>query len=223
MGGGRIWLLVGGLVGAVVIGLGWLIGASPLFAQASAADAQRADVEATNAQLEITLAQMRKLDGEKEELLARLDELHETVPTVPNIEDYLDWVATAAARAAVSLPNTSVGTPQLVAIEDGATADFSAGLANSLYVIPVTIDIGGDPAQMNAFVQQLQTDGRLQLLTRVTLNFGTSLSGKLEGYVFVVHDASAGPLLSAGSDDAADADQATEPGAGPTPPPGDAG
>lgn len=221
MNGGRIWLLIGAVVGVVIIGFGWLIGASPLFAQASAADAQRADVEATNQQLEITLANMRKLDDEKTAMLARLGELHDTVPAVPNIEDYLDWVATAAASAAVSLPSTAVGAPQLVTVDDGALADFSAGLSQSLYIIPVTLNVGGDPTQMNAFISMLQNDGRLQLLTNVNLNFGTSLTGTIDGYIFVVYDPAAGPLLA--GDDASEGEAGTEqgtpePGATPTPP-----
>lgn len=222
MNGGRIWLLIGGIVGAVVIGLGWLIGASPLFAQASAADAQRVDVEATNQQLEITLAKMRKLDADKEAMLKRLDELHETVPTVPDLEDYLDWVASAAATSAVSLPSAAVGAPQLVSVADGAPADFSPGLAKSLYIIPVTLTISGDASQMTSFVSMLQTDGRLQLITKVGFNFGTSLTGTIDGFIFVVHDPSAGPLPTPDADAGAEGAEGTpEPGATPTPPPAD--
>lgn len=215
MNGGRIWLLLGAVVGVVVIGLGWLVGASPLFTQASAAEAQQLGVDATNEQLELTLAQMRKLDSEKEAMLLRLDELHETVPTVPNIEDYLDWVATAATTAAVSLPSTNVSPAQLVTVDTGATVEFSPGLVSSLYTIPVTLNIGGDPVQMTEFVRILQTDGRLQLLNNVKLNFGTSLTGQVQGYIFVVHDPANGPLLSQPlSDGTADDAESAEAGQG---------
>lgn len=226
MAGGKIWLAIGGLLAVVVIALGWLGGASPLFAQADTADTQRADVEATNEQLRQTLVSMKKLDDQKDELIDELDGLRKNVPTAAELEDYFDWVAVAAATSAVSLTTANAGVPQLVSVADGATAQFSDGLKKSLYLIPVHLEIGGNPDQMNAFLQQLQTDGRLQLVNKVGLNLGTSLTGAVDGYIFVVYDPSVGPIVSpsdAAADDAeAPADggatEAPDPSSTPTPP-----
>jgi Tfp pilus assembly protein PilO len=214
MSGGRIWLVVGGIVGAIVIGVGWLMGASPLFTQASLADTQRASVDATNAQLELTLENMKKLDAEKEQLLEQLEVLHETVPAVPNIEDYLDWIARAATATSVSLSNVQVGKPELVTIAEESSAPFSPGLAQNLYLMEVNLNIGGDASQMTAFLEMLQTDGRLQLLTQAQLGFGSSLSGTIKGHIFVVHDPTSGSL-AAGADPAEAGAEQGEPGDAP--------
>ncbi|WP_168200371.1 hypothetical protein [Protaetiibacter larvae] len=203
MNGGRIWLVIGGVLAVAIIGLGWLVGASPLFAQAASADSQRADVEANNEQLKITLAGMKKLDDQKDDLLDELDELRTNVPTVAELEDYFDWVAVASTAAAVSLTVANAGEPQLVAVADGAPASFSEGLKKSLYLIPIHLEVGGNADQMNAFLELLQTDGRLQLLNRVGIDLGTSLSGSIDGYIFVVYDPTVGPIVSPGDEEAA--------------------
>lgn len=222
MNAGRIGMLVGALAAAGIIAIGWLGIASPLFKQADDADVQRVDVESNNQQLEITLAGMKKLDDQKEQLLADLEGLRDSVPTVAELEDYLDWLAGAAAIAAVSVPNYALGSPQLISVADGAVGEFNNALKESLYLIPVTLDIGGNPEQMTAFVKMLQTDGRLQIINKVGLNFGTSLSGKVEGFVFVIHDPASGPIHSDGTSGELTPSEGEEteptPGATPTPP-----
>jgi len=198
MNGGRIWLLIGGIAAVAVVALGWLLGAAPLLKQAEASDAQRVDVETTNQQLTLTLGKMKKLDDRKTELFAERAELRETIPAVLDAESYLDWVADAAALSAVSLPSISLGEAQLISVADGAIAELSKGLAEKLYVVPVSITFGGEVEQMNTFVQTLQSDGRLQLVDELVLNWGTGLDGKLSGYVFVVSDPDGG-LIANGS------------------------
>ena len=56
----RLWIAGGALLSLVVIGLGWLIGASPLLATAAENERQAAEIEAQNAAQEIEIALMRE-------------------------------------------------------------------------------------------------------------------------------------------------------------------
>ena len=191
--GGRIWLVLGGLVGVIVIVLGWFVGASPLFDQAARADAQRVEVETLNAAQEALLAEMKALD--EDEILARYAELEESVPLTLDLEGYFDWVATAAAKSGVSLVYASVteAVPYAKAEDSLGTLSLGGELEAALGVVSVEISISGDGESMNKFTQLLQTDGRLQLIDGVNIKLGTSLTGILTGYIFVIDD----PALAA--------------------------
>lgn len=214
LNGGKLWLLVGGILGAAIIALGWFVVAAPLFTQADSADAQRRDVEAVNAQQEAALAKMQVLENDKDANLALLSELSPSVPAVPNIEDYYDWIAVAANKAGVSVVTVAADPPQLFTPgEDAGPANFGATLQKNLYLVPVRMSIGGNAKQMGNFVELLQTDGRLQLLDSVKLQFGTSLTGSISGYIFVVYDPEVGPLLTASEAEADPDGETEEPGA----------
>jgi len=196
--GGRFWLFIGAFVAVIIIVFGWFAVASPLFQRADQADAERADVESTNAQHEIVLAKMLKAEDDKEDNLRALRELSSSVPTTPELENYFDWLSEAANAAGVSLATATAGSATLFEpAKDPGPADFSAALQKSLYLIKVSIKIEGGPEQVTAFLDLLQTDGRLQLLTSVNVTFGTILGSEINGFIFVVHDPGLGKLTSA--------------------------
>lgn len=209
--GGRIWLVIGGILGVVVIVLGWFGGASPLFDQAAAADAQRVDVETLNAAQEAKLAELQALD--EDEILARYAQLEESVPLTIDLEGYFDWVAVAAGEAAVSLSSVSVTDAQPYSKAEGSlgTIALSPELTGSLGVVGVSMSISSGQEQMQRFVEILQTDGRLQLLDNVGFTFGTSLTGTIEGYIFVIDDpALAAIVAAANADSDGSGDSATD-------------
>jgi len=190
LNGGRIWLLIGGIVGAGIIALGWLVAASPLFAQADLADAQRADVEAVNLAEATKLAEMKALDSRKDELLDEYDTLKESVPATHDLEGYFDWVATASTTAGVTLGVATVTdvSPYEDDPDSIGTVVLDPEFQKSLRVVSVSIAIGGNADQMSDFLHLLQTDGRLQLITKTSLKLGTQLTGAITGYIFVIDD-----------------------------------
>ncbi len=190
MNGGRIWLLLGGVVGVVVIALGWLAGASPLFAQADQADTQRRDVEAQNQQYEATLAQMKALDGKKDELILEYGELKDSVPATLDLEGYFDWVAVAANEATVTLAAAAANSGEDYKPADGAagTVKLDSNFQTTLRLVQVTISAGGDVEQIATFLHLLQSDGRLQLITSANIALGSSLTTQITGYIFVIDD-----------------------------------
>jgi hypothetical protein len=80
---------------------------------------------------------------------------------------------------------------------EGITAPLlpSPGLQSNLYVLPISVKITADINQASTFLALLQRteQGRLILFTGVSMTIGSTLSGELTGFIFVVHDPSAGP------------------------------
>jgi hypothetical protein len=71
----------------------------------------------------------------------------------------------------------------------------SAALQSNLYVLPISMSITADVNQASKFLRILQgLDGRLILVDGVSMTLGTSLTGEITGYIFVVHDPSQGPV-----------------------------
>lgn len=71
----------------------------------------------------------------------------------------------------------------------------SAALQSNLYVLPISMSITADVNQASAFLRILQgLDGRLILVDGLSMTLGTSLTGEITGYIFVVHDPSQGPV-----------------------------
>lgn len=72
----------------------------------------------------------------------------------------------------------------------------SPGLQSNLYVLPITLKITADLNQASTFLALLQRTehGRLVLFNGVSMTIGSTLSGELTGFIFVVHDPSTGAV-----------------------------
>lgn len=219
MKNGRMWLLAGGLLSLGAVAIAWFLGASPLLAQASANEAQIAQIQSQNDAQMVEIAQMKQQFENIDELRDQLDELQLSVPGFPATASYFDEIAAKAGAAGVSLqtvtvegaqPYGAMGSTESSEPTDGATDPAgvttgsqgqipaplvpSAALAEDLYVLTVKFEIDADQNQLAAFLSALQGDGRLLLVTEVTSSFGTSQRSSITGYIFVVHDPRLGPI-----------------------------
>ncbi|GHF20908.1 hypothetical protein [Pseudolysinimonas yzui] len=83
---------------------------------------------------------------------------------------------------------------------DGIAAPVlpSPGLQSNLYVLPISLKITADLNQASTFLALLQRSehGRLILVNGVSMTIGSTLSGELTGFIFVVHDPSTGSVGS---------------------------
>lgn len=227
---GRLWILVGAIVSAAVIAIGWFLLAAPQLDQAAAADESRAAVEAQNETERGVLAEMKRQYENLDELQAELARLQISVPGTRDLEGFFGEIANAANAAGVVLNGVTVeaALPYAAAVAEGggeapvaedaaaegAEAETagtgvvsgqqsslaaptlpSVELQSNLYVLPISLNITADADQASAFLALLQgAEGRLVLVDGVTLTIGTSLTGQLTGYIFVVHDPSTGPV-----------------------------
>jgi Tfp pilus assembly protein PilO len=222
--GGRIWVVVGAILGVGVIALGWFIGAAPLFGQADLSDAELQQVEAQNAQYEATLAEMKALDERKDELVDEFDALKESVPPTADQEGFFDWLAQAASTAAVSLRTARVANAAQYEVADGAIGKIQLDeeLRSKLYVGMVTMTVEGNADQIAAFLHLLQSDGRLQVISTANIRLGANLTADIAGYIFVIDDPKFVMLSEqpAGGDDGGETDE-PDPAASETPAPDD--
>lgn len=221
---GRLVTLVGGIIGLALIALGWFVILAPQLDRAAQSDAQRAQVQAQNEVERAVLADMKAQYENLDELLEQLEELRVSVPGDQDLRAFFDEIAAAAGTAGVVLNDVSVegALPYTAAVAEGGAVvaapveetteeepvglvrvggDLvvppvpSAALQSNLYVLPISMTITADVNQASAFLRILQgLDGRLILVDGFSMTLGTSLTGELTGYIFVVHDPSQGPV-----------------------------
>lgn len=204
MNASRIWTIVGVIVAAGVLVLGWALGVSPLLAQAAAADTERATVEQLNAGELAELARMKEQYEQIGDLRIELAQLRVSVPA----ETDTDFVYALLnnVQAATGTPVQSVTTGQAVPYGAGTDAPVEApatgseggsaatpdapAVVPSLYTVPVTLTFQDAPVEnVLAFVSQLQNGPRLFLVTSVTGN--GSGSSTVTAFMFVLYDETA--------------------------------
>jgi hypothetical protein len=122
-----------------------------------------------------------------------------------SVEGALPFVAAAVEGGVVAPPPAEETTAEtteeapvgsVIAAGDlGPPPVASTALISNLYVLPISMSITADVKQATAFLKILQgLEGRLILVDGVSMTLGTSLSGEITGYIFVVHDPSQGPV-----------------------------
>jgi len=197
MNGMRIWTIATVVVIGAILGLGWLIGVSPLLAQAAASEQERVTVEATNAAQAATLAQMKSEFDNIDELQDDLELLHTSIPSTVDSNVVYALLAeyqtsSGAVPALISLGEAiQYGVP--APGPDATTEDTpvsgaapSGALASSLYQVPVSITFSQTSLEsVMAFVSAMQHGPRLFLITSVSSTLETST---ITGYLFVIHD-----------------------------------
>jgi hypothetical protein len=122
-----------------------------------------------------------------------------------SVEGALPFVAAVAEGGAVPPPveettgetteEEPVGSVIAAGDEIGSPPLASTALISNMYVLPISMSITADVKQATAFLEILQgLEGRLFLIDGVSMTLGSSLTGELTGYIFVVHDPSQGPV-----------------------------
>jgi hypothetical protein len=158
-------------------------------------------------ELQLSVPGTRDLEGFYDEIAAAAN-LAGVVLNGVTVEPALPYAAAVAEGGGTepTAPATDGGAAEesagsVVASRNGAggiTAPMvpSPGLQSNLYVLPISLKITADLNQASTFLALLQrTDqGRLILFNGASMTFGSTLSGELTGFIFIVHDASAGAV-----------------------------
>jgi hypothetical protein len=193
----RIWTLATVVIIGAILGLGWLIGVSPLLTAAAASDSDRAAVDATNRAQEATLALMKSQNDQIDLLLADLELLNASIPSGVDTETVYELLAdyqesSGAAPSLISLGEAlQYGIPEDAPVTTAAEAPPSGNvpqgaLATSLYMVPVTISFDSPGVdKLMAFVKAMQRGPRLFLVTSV---IAAPESASITAYMFVIYD-----------------------------------
>ncbi len=192
----RIWGFATALVVVLVLGLGWLLGVSPLLSAASAADEERATVELNNMNQQVIVDSLRAKAERVAEYTATLAVLRSTsIPATPAAQDLLVYLEDVAAGNKLDFGGAAVGAAALYTVTaEGSIAPAPGGsLAQTLYSVPLTVTVTGTSAQVLRFVNELQTSdadpGRLIIVP--TLGFpelGGDTTITIEAYAFFIDD-----------------------------------
>lgn len=214
MNANRIFAMATALVIAAVLGLGWLLGVSPLLAAADQADQERITVEQTNLAQQTTLAAMKAEFDRLDEIEDQLQALRVAIPNEVDSDTIYAYLAGIQNGTAAFVESITTGE----AAPYGQTSETSqappgegeapSGVAQfeGLYTVPVTITFvkGVSVAEIIAFAGAMQNGPRIFLVTAITRPASSDgSSGTITAYMFVLADRDDSPGASAGALDEA--------------------
>ncbi|MGB3911260.1 MAG: hypothetical protein WBL06_12385 [Pseudolysinimonas sp.] len=212
MNANRIFALATVIVIAGVLGLGWLVGLSPLLAAASQADQERLLVEQTNQAQQATLASM-KADFERlDEIALDLEALRVAVPSEVDSDVIYAYLARIQAGVPTMVETIVTGEAapygqSLDAVEAApGEAEATAGVAqfDGLYTVPITITFprGTVVDEIVAFAGAMQNGPRIFLVTAITRPASSDgAAGTITAYMFVMAERDETPGSSADDHD----------------------
>jgi Tfp pilus assembly protein PilO len=209
----RIWIIGTAALSVVALALGWVLGVSPVLSQASTNRQQIASIGETNVAQEAKLATLKVQFESVDEIEAELQELRVQVPPVSDYPALLRQLSAKAALAGVQISTTTVDaataflpTPVVEAPVDGEAAPAEApaeaavvdpAVPAAVVAVPMTIAVGGSYESFMNFVATLQADGRLFLVTGLSMAESSeagaagagAFTGTVNGLIYVVRDA----------------------------------
>jgi hypothetical protein len=121
----RFWYLVGAVLAAGILVLGWFIGAAPLIAQAAASSTNRLIVAQQNDAQRAALASMKGQYENLDQLKSEMARLQLSVPGTDSSDDFIDRVQALAGKYDISIKNITAGEAQPY----GASAADPSGAA----------------------------------------------------------------------------------------------
>ena len=142
----RIWVGAGGVGAIVIILLAWNFFISPQTSQTSELNSQTAAAQQQNTVLENKLSALREQNKDLAQYQATLAQYEAALPSASGLPDFLRELQAVGASTQVGISSLNVGTP--VASTAGPTG---------VYSIAITLNAGGAPNQLGAFLDQLQS------------------------------------------------------------------
>lgn len=203
----RLWALVTGLLGVLVILYGVFAGLVPQLQNATQIRTETDGVELIIQTQEAQLAQLQQADQDAEDLKDELRELEAAIPLNPNWPEFLQEMqqlqsATGAIVSEITaqpaiLPGAATETvadPTAAEVADGETTDPAANPTETtpaatatLVHIPISLTVTGTPDQVAAFIKAVQTGERLFKVNDVSIDStGEVTNGTANGAIYVV-------------------------------------
>ena len=170
MSNSRIWVIAGALVIIVVLALSGLLGVKPQLDAAQLSNDDRAAVESLNDQHRAEIAALKEQSTRRDAIAAEVAGLRTSVPAIPDLDGLTGQLAQLAALHGVVI---TAYTPQdttmfVPSAEIAATVPASVNATNFV-VISVSITVEGTRDAALAFVNGLQSGGRLVLVSDLTV------------------------------------------------------
>ena len=194
----KLWLAGGGLVGFVLVLIGYFFFISPQRDQTSSTDAQAAAARSQNAQLQSKIDALQRQSADLPKYQAELAQAQLALPSTSGLPDFLRTLQAIGNATLANVTTLSVLAPSDVTTLAGAapaaptasaTSSASAGSDSAptvshvlgstvggvhVYALPITADVSGTPAELAAFLTQLQAvQPRAVLISQIDLKAAT--------------------------------------------------
>jgi Tfp pilus assembly protein PilO len=158
----RIWVGGAAAVTILMVIASYFLLISPKMSDASDLRAQKVSTEQANDQLKLDIAQLKAQFATLPARQAELATIKQQMPTTPNLPTLIRSFSTMANEAGVTLVSISPSSPAPVA----TTSTTTAATSNGLVGIPVAVNVQGDYASSELFLQKLQTEMRRAYLVQ---------------------------------------------------------
>lgn len=215
----RLWAIGSVTVMVALLLAGWFLGAQPALAAAANAELERQTVQAQNDAQRLELARLAELRQDQDEIEKTYDELREAIPATADTAAFIDGLDVLAVDAGVTITGFTVGDPLAYTVPQSAVpavsdpnADPNAEPAPPTTTTPsapvavtsplitpdnfvgvlVGVDVAGPYSSVLAFIEGLQSDTRLFLVTGITsdrdVDSGDAnvVSARVSGFIYVL-------------------------------------
>ena len=189
----KLWLAGGGLVGFVLVLIGYFFFISPQRDQTSSTDAQAAAARSQNAQLQSKIDALQRQSADLPKYQAELAQAQLALPSTSGLPDFLRTLQAIGNATLANVTTLSVLAPADVTTLAGGTSQAAPAAASNasagsdsaptvshavgstiagvrVYALPITADVSGTPAELAAFLTQLQSvQPRAVLISQIDL------------------------------------------------------
>jgi Tfp pilus assembly protein PilO len=185
----RLWLLGGAIAALLLVLIGYFLLISPQRSQTSSTDAQVSSAQLQNSTLQSRIDTLQRQNKDLATYQSALKQAQLALPATSGLPAFLRTLQTIGSATQTTVAALSVNPPISLTPTTGATAPTpsssaptsasstgtSAAAGPSIYALPITAQVIGSPAQLEAFLTQLQAvQPRAVLITDISQSSGAT-------------------------------------------------
>ena len=219
MNSARTWIFGLGALMLVVLVAAWTLGISPTLDQVSAANEQTAQIQSKNAASAAQLTSLKAQFADIASLKTNLNTMRLSIPETESASAFLNEINVLSVKDGVSVetvtlqdavvyaapvatpPAGAAGTDAASTATPSATpaatpsgaAVTPAPASNGLVLIPISVEVTGTLAKVQAFVRDIQVGDRLFVSTTLAVASGSDtglITGTVTGNIFTLNGTS---------------------------------
>lgn len=190
----RLWLLVAGVAGLLMLVVGYLMFISPQQGQTDSVNGQVATARLRNSSLEARIAEMQQQNANLATYQAEVKQAELALPYTSGLPAFLRALQSIGNSTQATVNSLDVGAPADLTAAGAGTAPSApsasgqAGAASPavavqglhVYALPITASVSGSVTQLEQFLTQLQSvQPRAVLISAITE--GSAAAGSASG------------------------------------------
>ena len=175
----QTWVAGGAVLAALILVAGWFLVVSPVRHDTSKTKAQTAQVQSDNDRLQEQLNQLIALKPGVVGKQAQLQNIAAEIPGDPQLPKLIRQLTTMASDSNVDVVSFTPSTPTAptstsangsVSLGSAArTPGSHVAVADTYMTVPIALQVNGDYASLEEFLQHLETVKRIFVVNQITL------------------------------------------------------